>query len=87
MAQSSAPPAGIPARAFTPVQNPVYVYNDDASWKPPPMPHNVLEEPPREPKDVDPRLTSQGTRPPVAGLPQFVPAAYQTPHNVWEYPA
>ena len=80
-------PAGVPTRAFTPIQNPVYVHNDDASWKPSPTPHNVLEQPPREPKDQDPRLTSQGTVPPVAGLPQYVPAAYQTIHNVWEYPA
>lgn len=81
-------PAGIPARAFTPIQNPVYLYNDDDSWKPSPMPHNVLEQPPRPPHGGgDERLTSQGSRPPVSGLPHFVPAAYQTPHNVWEFPA
>ncbi len=81
------PTGGIPARAFTPIQNPIYVYNDDDSWKPSPTPHNVLEQLPREPKDGDARLTAQGSRPPVAGLPQYVPAAYQTPTNVWEYPA
>lgn len=82
----SAPAGGIQTRAFTPIQNPVYVYNDDASWKPSPVPHNVLEQPPRPPHGGDPRLSSQGSRPPVTGLPHDVPAAYQTPHNVWEYP-
>lgn len=80
------PAAGIPTRAFTPIQNPVHVYNDDASWKPSPVPHNVLEQPPAPSHGEDPRLTSQGSHPPVAGLPQFIPAAYQTPQNVWGYP-
>ena len=86
MAPNPPHPAGVPARAFTPIQNPVYVHNDDASWKPSPVPHNVLEEPRHLPGE-DARLTSQGSVPPVAGLPQYVPAAYQTIHNVWEYPA
>jgi hypothetical protein len=76
----------MPARAFPPIRNPVYVYNDDDSWKPAWGRANVLEAPPQHP-GVDPRLTSQGSKPPVSGLPTFVPAAYQTIHNVWEYPA
>ena len=44
---------GIPTRAFTPIRNPTYVYNDDDSWKPSPTPQNVLEQPPTEPKDAD----------------------------------
>lgn len=79
--------AGIPTRAFTPIQNPTYVYNDDASWKPSPVPMNVLEHPPHPGHGGDERLTSQGSKPPVTGLAHYVPAAYQTPHNVWEYPA
>ena len=75
----------IPTRAFTLIQNPVYVYNDDDSFKPKMSP-NVLEAPPRPPHGTDPRLTAHGTVPPVAGLPPYVPAAYQTPMNVWEYP-
>jgi hypothetical protein len=80
------PTGGIPTRAFTPIQNPTYVYNDDASWKPSRVPHNVLEDQFRSAHGGDPRLTSQGSKPPVSGLAHFVPAAYQTPHNVWEYP-
>lgn len=82
-------PTSFHTRAMTPIQNPVYAYNMDDSFKSAhPAGSNVLERPPREPKGVDPRLTSQGSLPPVAGLPQFVPAAYQTPHNVWGmYPA
>lgn len=79
------PPAGVPTRAFTPIRNPVYIYADDDSWKPRPAWGNVLEQTPAHPEG-DARLTAQGTRPPVSGLPHFVPAAYQTPMNVWEYP-
>jgi len=80
-----ADPAGLPGRAFTPIQNPVYIYNDDDSFKTKPTPHNVLEQPARP--GVDPRLTSQGSLPPVAGLAPYIPYAPQTPMNVWEYPA
>ena len=82
------PPTSFHNRAMTPIQNPVYNYNMDASFKTAhPAGTNVLERPVVT-KGVDPRLTSQGSLPPVAGLPQFVPAAYQTPHNVWAlYPA
>jgi hypothetical protein len=76
------PPPGFANRAMTPIQNPVYAYDQTADFKRP-QPQNVLERPAPAPKGVDPRLTSQGSVPPVAGLPQYVPAAYQTPYNVW----
>ena len=75
-------------RAFTPVQNPVYLYNDNADFKRTHTPGNVLEQPNPLPKGIDPRLTSQGSIPPVAGLTPIVPFAGQTPYNVWGlYPA
>jgi hypothetical protein len=81
------PPPGFANRAMTPVRNPVYAYNMDASFKQAtPFPHNVLEAPP-VPKGGDARRTSHGDVPHVAELPQYVPAAYQTPYNVWGLPA
>lgn len=82
-------PTGFHTRAMTPVQNPVYAYDMTADFKSAhPAGSNVLERPAPAAKGVDPRLTSQGSVPPVAGLPQYVPAAYQTPYNVWSlYPA
>jgi len=76
---------GFHGRAMTPVQNPVYLYNDDASFKTAhPAGSNVLERPPAVPRGVDPRTTVQGDRPPVAGgIPPYVPYAGQTPYNVW----
>jgi hypothetical protein len=79
------PPAGLATRAFTPIQNPTYIYNDDASFKATPQPRHVLDRP-ETPSGGDRRLTSQGSMPPVSGLPHYVPFAPQTPHNVWEYP-
>ena len=77
-------PTGFHTRAFTPVRNPTYVYADDASFKQSmPQARNVLELPPGVPKGTDPRLTVQGTIPPVAGLTPIVPFAGQTPYNVW----
>lgn len=89
MAPNPPPPTGFHTRAMTPVRNPVYVYNDDASWKAAtPQPRNVLDGPPPTPRGVDSRLTAEGTVPPVAGLPAYVPYAAQTPYNVWAlYPA
>lgn len=76
-------PTGFHNRAMTPVQNPVYVYNDDDSFKTAhPAGTNVLERPANT-HGVDPRLTSQGSLPPVAGLTPIVPYAGQTPYNVW----
>lgn len=72
----------IPSRAFTPIRDPVYVHNDDDSFKTA-QPHNVLEATPRAPRGVDERLTAIGSTPPVAGLPHYVPYAGQTPYNVW----
>lgn len=81
------PPPGFATRGFTPVQNPTYLYNKDASFKATPPATNVLEAPP-VPRGGDPRLTSQGSTPPVHGLAPYVPMAYQTPYNVWAlYPA
>ena len=82
-------PTSFHTRAMPPISNPVYPYNMDASFKSAhPAGTNVLERPAPAPRGVDPRLTSQGSVPPVAGLPQYVPAAYQTPYNVWSlFPA
>jgi hypothetical protein len=82
-------PDSFHTRAFTPVQNPTYLYNDDASFKSAhPAGTNVLERPAPNPRGVDPRLTSEGSIPPVAGLTPIVPFAGQTPYNVWGlYPA
>lgn len=83
-ASQSAAVTGFHNRAMTPVQNPVYVHNDDDTFKQPhPMAANVLERP-AGPKGVDPRLTSQGSLPPVSGLTPIVPFAGQTPYNVWQ---
>jgi hypothetical protein len=76
-------PTSFHTRAMTPVQNPVYAYNMNADFKRTGAASHVLERPDPTPRGVDPRLTAQGSLPPVAGLPQFVPAAYQTPYNVW----
>jgi hypothetical protein len=77
----------LPTRAFTPIQNPTYLYNMDASFKATPQPQNVLERPAPVPRGVDQRLTAKGDMP-RGNLPTFVPAAYQTPYNVWAlYPA
>lgn len=70
-------------RAFPPIRNPVYIVNDDASWKRTPQPLNVLQQGPAVPRGVDPRTTSAGSIPPVAGLTPIVPFASQTPYNVW----
>lgn len=78
-----AAPTGFHSRAMTPVRNPTYVYNDDSSFKTTPPARNVLEIPPGVPKGTDPRLTVQGSLPPVAGLTPIVPFAGQTPWNVW----
>lgn len=81
-------PTSFATRAFTPVANPVYVHNDDASFKVTPTPQHALERQQIAAKGVDPRLTAQGSVPPVAGLTPIVPTAYQTPLNVWGlYPA
>lgn len=86
--QAQGPAAGIPARAFTPIQNPVYTFHNDANgFKQTPQPTNVLERPPL-PDGVDARLTSYGSEPPVDGLTPIVPMAGQTPFNVWDlFPA
>lgn len=75
-------PDSFHSRAFTPIQNPVYLYNDDASFKTTPPARNVLDHRAANPKGVDPRLTSQGNVPPVHDQP-IVPYAAQTPWNVW----
>jgi hypothetical protein len=78
-------PDAFATRGFTPIRNPHYVYNMDDSFRQAsghPQARNVLERPPL-PGGADPRLTSYGTRPPVAGLTPIVPFAYQTPLNVW----
>lgn len=89
MAQPPPPPAptGFHTRAMTPIRNPVYAYNQDASWKTAhPEGTNVLERPPA--RDPESRLTVQGDLPPVAGLPAYVAFAPQTPRNVWDlFPA
>ena len=88
MAQSPAPPQGAPVtgfhnRAMTEIRNPVYVYNDDASFKTAhPMGTNVLERPVTHDENTA-RRTSQGSLPPVSGLTPIVPMAAQTPYNVW----
>jgi hypothetical protein len=76
--------SGFHSRAMTPIQNPTYTYNQTADFKSAhPAGSNVLERPPRNRDGVDPRLTSAGSTPPVAGLPAYVPYAGQTPYNVW----
>lgn len=84
------PPPGFATRAFTPIRNPVYNVSLDDSFRRAsghPGRQNVLERPPLPP-GADPRLTSYGSRPPVAGLTPIVPFAYQTPLNVWAlYPS
>lgn len=84
------PPPGFATRAMTEVRNPIYRYDMSDDFKLSlggVVPPNVLEAPP-VPKGGDPRLTSAGTTPPVAGLPQYVPMAYKTPYNVWQlFPA
>lgn len=82
-------PTGFHSRAMTPVRNPVYLYNDNADFKTAhPAGTNVLERPAPTPPGVDSRLTSQGSLPPVHGLPGYVPYAAQTPYNIWDlFPA
>lgn len=81
----SAAVSGFHNRAMTPVRNPVYIYNDDSSFKTQhPAGTNVLERPPDVRRGQDPRLTSQGSLPPVSGLTPIVPFAGQTPYNVWQ---
>ena len=82
----AANPTSFHNRAMTPIQNPTYAYDQTADFKRTPQPTHVLERPQRD--GVDPRLTSQGSLPPVVGLPPYVPYAAQTPYNVWAlYPA
>jgi hypothetical protein len=76
-------PTSFHNRAMAPISNPTYPYDQTADFKRTATPTHVLERPPAHHGGVDPRLTSQGSVPPVAGLPQYVPAAYQTPTNVW----
>jgi hypothetical protein len=79
------PPPEFATRAFTPVANPTYLYNMDASFKQTPQPRHVLDQ--RVPKG-DERLTVSGSTPPVTGLTPIVAMAGQTPFNVWGlYPA
>ena len=69
-------------RELPEIRNPVYVYNDDDSFKGR-QPHNVLEsKTSMGPRAVDPRLTSAGTTPALV-LPPAVPYSYQTGYNVW----
>lgn len=80
--------SAIPSRAFTPIRNPIYIYNDDTAWKATPQPVSALQEAAPVPRGVDKRLTSQGSMPPVH--PNTYPFAFaqQTPGNVWDlYPA
>jgi hypothetical protein len=77
------PPTSFHTRAMTEVRNPTYIYDQSADFKRTPTPRHALEMPPAHPGGVDPRLTSQGSLPPVAGLPAYVPYAGQTPYNVW----
>ena len=75
-------PTGFHSRAMTPVRNPIYITSDDASFKQSmPQARHVLD--PGVPPGTDPRLTVQGSVPPVAGLTPIVPFAGQTPWNVW----
>ena len=89
MAQGQPPPhAPAPSsfhnRAMTPVGNPVYIHNDNADFtRTGAAPMHALERPPSTPPGVDPRLTSQGSLPPVHGLTPIVPYAAQTSYNVW----
>ena len=80
--------AGIPARTFPSIPNPVYVTNDNDDFKRgTPTPTHVLARP-AERSGIDPRLTSQGDTSRAAGIPAYVPFAAQTPYNVWAlYPA
>lgn len=84
MPQPPPQPARFESRAMTPIRNPVYIYNDNADFKTAhPSGTNVLERPPQHAPGTDPRLTSQGSLPPVHGLPDYVPYAASTPYNVW----
>lgn len=75
-------PTSFHTRAMTPVRNPIYIYNDDAAFKQTPAATHVLERPPLR-GGPDPRLTSQGSVPPVHGLTPIVPYATQSPWNVF----
>lgn len=78
---------GIPARSMAPVQNPVYIHNDNDDFKRTPTPSHVLTRPAAT-ANVDPRLTAAGDVPRTHGLPPYVPYAGQTPYNIWAlYPA